>query len=111
MAKEIEQTRKRKPTPPDVVILPAIVDQEVTYRPHSSSAVVNEIIKSDLETTNCVLEALKQAWRRPMCIDDVCKMAMTTMRVLKDKRELLNQPLGAPRIIDTGRRTLRAFDD
>lgn len=61
----------------------------------SSQADTLEFIADDLTQVNGVLRNVRKAWTLAVSVDDVCKLAVTTTKILKDRRELANKPLGA----------------
>lgn len=53
-----------------------------------------DIQEDDISRSNQILDVLQQAWPRARDIDDVCKLSVTTSKVLESRRKLLNQQLG-----------------
>lgn len=53
-----------------------------------------EVLKYDVKVSNYVLARVGAEWDNTSGIDDVCKLSMLTMRMLKERRDLLMMPYG-----------------
>jgi hypothetical protein len=47
-----------------------------------------EILHDDIHRMNHLLSALQVSWKAPLNVNDVCKLALTTARVLETRRKL-----------------------
>lgn len=52
------------------------------------------VMAEDAKVAKTVLNNLKVAWKQAKTIDQVCKLSLTTMKVLEQRRNLMNLQLG-----------------
>lgn len=52
-----------------------------------------DLVKSDLEISNFQLKKLLRIWDSPnLCVDSVCKLALTTTKLIEHRRKILTKP-------------------
>ena len=80
------------PKQPRVSIAPA-----VTYVPKQISAdsPLHEVMEDDIAHYSFMLLAIREAWKCACNIDDVCRLALTTTAVLKERRKAMLLPAEA----------------
>lgn len=54
-----------------------------------------EVKREDIEIANIALQGVALGWQRVFKIEDICKLALTTMKVLESRRKLLCMQYGA----------------
>lgn len=82
-------------TPQPHEIFPDVPPQP-RYAPVDGQTTKNAIIKEDSERYNHIFQALDVGWTQVASVDDIVKMAMTTSKIIQDRRKALCLPLGAP---------------
>jgi hypothetical protein len=51
--------------------------------------------RADLLELHAIQSNLRMAWERVFCIDDVCKLANTSMKLIRMRRDVLKLPTGS----------------
>lgn len=52
------------------------------------------VLAEDARIAKVVLNNLKTAWAQASTVDEICKLSLTTMKVLEQRRTLMNLQLG-----------------
>ncbi len=102
--------KKRKASvpikPPIRVHITPILPSNIT-----ASTPLYEVQEEDVKRSNQILDILQQVWPRALDIDDICKLSLTTSKVLESRRKLLNQRLGKDSDDNAGfNKTLGVYD-
>lgn len=61
------------------------------------TAPLTQVQEDDLRHTHDLLVGLKRAWNHPKDIDETCKLALVTIKVLKARRDFMGYPSEAPK--------------
>lgn len=70
------------------------MDEELLPALITSTSTLQEVTKSDLHHVKRMLTMVSDAASLADSIDDICKVTLTTLKVLEFRRRALNLPLG-----------------
>jgi len=79
------------------VTLPALISTELNDLPQiTDKSTFRDVKEADLIAVDNTLRALQSGWGLVRSVSSLCKMSLTTMEVLKRRRELLCMNYGTP---------------
>lgn len=93
---EGEEEKEDERLPPDTSTFPTLPALKVPSAIKANDTTKFQVIRQDAEMYHSMFTGLSYAWSQVSSIDEIVKLALTTSKLIQERRKALCLPLGAP---------------